>query len=242
MHRFFISPLDLINEQNVVILSAELLHQFIDVLRFKEGEKIILLDNSGDEYLMEIIKISKKEISGKIIEKRKNEAEPNLQIRLFFALTKNQEKFEWVLQKGTEVGVSEFVPLITERTERQSLSKIDRLQRILKEAAEQSGRGIVPKLSEIKILKKLFTDEEIQKGKNILAHPEGKQSLKQVLEIKGVSEINIYIGPEGGFSPLEIENAEEAGFFVFNLGKKILRAETAAIVIPALTFFEFKRL
>ena len=238
MHRFFIFPPDEIVKNNVIISSQELVHQFVNVLRFKTGEKIMVLDNSGLEYLVEIEKISAQQVEGRILSKTENEAEPKLKIVLFFALTKSQDKVEWVLQKGTETGVSEFVPLITERTERESLSKPDRLRRILKEASEQSGRGIIPGLREPVKLKNVFDGKPVDEV-NILAHPEANITLKDLFgRIGALRKINIYIGPEGGFSKQEIEKAANSGFFVFGLGKRILRAETAAILVPALTIFQ----
>ncbi|MFA6550676.1 MAG: RsmE family RNA methyltransferase [Candidatus Gracilibacteria bacterium] len=248
MHRFFIFQPDVVSDEKVLITSEELCHQFFNVLRFKVGEKIMILDNSGEEYLVELLEISKKEVVGKVLEKRKNNAEAKIKICLYQAIQKSPEKFEMVLQKGTEVGVSEFVPLITKRTERESLHKLPRLERILKESAEQSGRGIIPVLKEPVKTQKLLENLIKSGGKSaelnkkvvhVLAHPEAEKTLKDVSKIlaDGVEQINVYIGPEGGFTEQEIESAKEAGFILLNVGPRVLRSETAGIVIPALLTF-----
>jgi len=230
MHRFFITNEDSVSGGLVKIMSEELVHQMANVLRFRVGEKVVLLDGEGDEHEVEILEISKKFVNCRVIEKKVCDGEPSIKIVLYQAMTKNPERFEFVLQKGTEVGVSEFVPLITARTERQSLNKIDRLGRILKEAAEQSCRGIVPVLREVTEFKKLLKDKPA--GMCILADPSGGRGLKEVcLEIKAGDVVNIFIGPEGGLTEAEVEGAKEAGFEVVNLGKRILRAETAGMVI-----------
>lgn len=228
MHRFFITNEDSISGGLVKIMSEELVHQMVSVLRFRAGEKVVLLDGGGDEYGVEILKISKKSVTCRVVSKRACDAEPSVKIVLYQAMMKNPERFEFVLQKGTEVGISEFIPLITARTERQSLNKIDRLGRILKEAAEQSGRGIVPVLSEVVELKKVLMDKPT--GMCILADPSGKKALKEVCSgIEKVDVVNIFIGPEGGLTSAEVSGALEAGFEVVNLGKRILRAETAGM-------------
>jgi len=230
MHRFFITNEDSVSGGLVRIMSDELVHQMVNVLRFRAGEKVALLDGEGDEIEAEILEISKKWVTCRVVEKKTCDGELSIKIVLYQAMTKNPERFEFVLQKGTEVGVSEFVPLITARTERQSLNKIDRLGRILKEAAEQSGRGIVPVLSEIVELKKLLKDKPA--GMCILADPSGGKTLKEVcLGIKAGDVVNIFIGPEGGLTEDEVASALEAGFEVVNLGKRILRAETAGMVV-----------
>jgi len=234
MHRFFIFPPDRIDGEGVVIVSDDLLHQLRNVLRFNVSERMILCDNTGYEYEVEVSEISKNEIVGKLIEERLNAVEPKLEISLYVGLLKNPERFEFILQKATEVGVSEFVPLITDRTEKLSLNKIERLRRILKEAAEQSGRGIIPVLKDPVKLKDLFRSSIDDEEVNLFATPEAEMSLRRVInKISKIKKINLFVGPEGGFTKKEVFEAEEHGMITFHLEKRILRTETAAIVIPA---------
>jgi 16S rRNA (uracil1498-N3)-methyltransferase len=234
MHRFFISSPDKILENEALIVSEDLVHQIRNVLRFKVGERVIFFDGSGFDFVVEFLEIGNGKVVGNVIGKKKNEAEPDIKISLYVAILKHQERFEFILQKGTEVGVSEFIPLITDRTEKPILHKLERLKRIIKEAAEQSGRGIIPGIKEqikfCKIIDGLAKDEV-----NLVAHPESKKSISEVKNLlKKSSKINLFIGPEGGFSEKEMELAGASGFLDFNIGKRVLRAETAAIVIPAI--------
>ena len=218
----------------MVIVSDELIHQLRNVLRFNVSEKMILCDNTGYEYEVEVSEISKNEIVGKLIEKRLNAVEPKLRIALYVGLLKSPERFEFILQKATEVGVTEFIPLLTERTEKLSLNKIDRMKRILKEAAEQSGRGVIPVLKEPAKLKDLFKSLVNEDEVNLFATPEAEMSLRRAInKISKADKINLFVGPEGGFTKKEVFEAEEHGMTTFHLEKRILRTETAAIVIPA---------
>ena len=233
MHRFFITNEDRIGAKDVVLASEELVHQMFSVLRFKPGEEVVLLDGSGEEWVVLITDITKKQVAGKVLEKRVNEAEPAIKVCLYQSLLKHMEKFEWVLQKGTEIGFSTFVPLVTARTERPVVGKIDRLERILKEASEQSGRGVVPVLGgAVK-----FKDVKCEKGEVcVIADPKASVSLKDFVSGEGfkkAKKINIFVGPEGGFTDEEVSSALERGFVGVNLGKRILRSETAGVVMGA---------
>src|SRR3989338_10025499 len=148
MQHFFLSP-ESFQEGHVVIKDQNVLHQLMRVLRMRIGEPFVALDNNGNEYLCTLISLNDDFADCLIIEKRKNANESPLYVTLYQALPKKIELFEWVLQKGTELGVSAFVPLVSARTERDEISKRDRLERILKEAAEQSERGIIPVLHDV---------------------------------------------------------------------------------------------
>lgn len=229
MQRFFVEKV------NPTTSDPDLFHQLKNVLRLKPADTVILLDNSGFEYESEIRSFEKNTVTFRILSKKKNENEPAVQITLYQALPKKMELFELVLQKGTEIGVKKFVPLITERTERQALSKKDRLLRILKEATEQSGRGIIPKLTEPIAFENVIAKWE--KGSASLAYlfdSSGKPFSHVMLSLSKHDAINIFTGPEGGFSPEEITKAKEKGVSVVSLGPRTLRTETAGIVIPAL--------
>jgi len=271
MHRFFVFEPDKISKNGVKIVSDGLVHQMFNVLRFKEGEQVTILDGFGSEYLVELTLVSKKEVVGRVLERIKNDGvESTLRVVLYQSILKNLDKFELVLQKGTEIGVSEFVPLITQRTERQNLGKIERLNRIMQEAAEQSGRGVIPvlggvvkfmdvlKMGSLKNglvkssnwslgseLKNKSKSESAGFELNIIADPDSKISIKELfgpngLDLKELEKINIFIGPEGGFTEDEVKAAVECGFMAVSVGKTILRSETAGIVVPALVLYCLK--
>lgn len=228
MQRFFL-PFENVAGQEIIISDKEIIHQMRQVLRMKPADEFILLDSHGFEYLCRLIALSENEIKVQLIEKRKNDAEASQILTLYQSLPKKMELFEWVLQKGTEIGVSDFVPLVTARGERTNFPKRERLEKILKEAAEQSGRGKIPTLAEsihfAKIEQRIFE-------RAVLLHPNAHHPLlsTQLSTIKKWQTVDLFVGPEGGFSEQEIETAERAGGLICSLGPRILRTETAGIV------------
>lgn len=235
MQRFFLSP-SCFSEQGVRIDSPEVLHQMQKVLRFRAGDQFIALDGEGHEYLCTLVELSGKSAIGSIQKKYQNQAEPTCSIRLYQALPKKMALFEWVLEKGTEIGVSEFVPLITARTERQVLPKLERLEKILQESAEQSERGKIPKLLPPQSLGDGLKDAQ---GLRLLLHSRETPEARP-LRTNGSHEsaYSLFIGPEGGFSEEEVAMAKEAGAQIVHLGPRILRTETAGIVAAALLLLE----
>lgn len=222
--RFFV-PSDSFFDDHFEVTDPGLCHQLTRVLRMEIGDEIILCDGMGLEYQGIIETFNPKKVSGKIVSKSKNENEPEKTVVLYQAMPKKMELFELVLQKGTEIGVKKFVPLITERTERLELSKLDRLHAILKEAAEQSGRALIPEL----LPAVQFKDAIMEKmdGGKIVFDPSGEPFSKLTGD---ESRIRLFVGPEGGFSKLEIELAKKSGAKIISLGKLTLRTETAGIV------------
>lgn len=250
MHRFFVSQLDLVDEGQALICSEDLIHQFTKVLRFVAGEKVVLLNGGGYEFVVELREFSSKKIIGKTLEKKFCDTELPVRIVIAQAVLKNLERMEWLLQKGTELGVSGFMPLITDRTERKVLGKEERLMRILKEAAEQSGRGKVPEFLAAEKFEKIFPDYGKGGEKLIVVpHPclSGRQAgadvkfsefCREKLVMEGgekfSGELVVCVGPEGGFTDREIELAKGKGAHVVTLGSRILRAETVGVVMAAL--------
>ncbi len=234
MHRFFLTEQDEIDNSQIIVLSHELVNQFVKVLRFKVSEKVVFLDNTGFEFESEIVEMKPGCVVCNVLEKRFCPAELSFKLVIAQSILKNPEKFEWVLQKGTELGVSEFLPIITERTERKSLFKVDRMGRILKEAAEQSGRGVVPELSEVVKFERIFAS--CSDGVCIVPDPKAEKTFKNFVEDFKVlpKRVVVCVGPEGGFTEKEIDLAKEKGAFLLNLGPRILRSETAGIVVSGL--------
>jgi len=246
LHRF-IGNFNL-NEGSIEIKDSNLTNQIIKVLRLKGGDKFILSNGQLNEAQVQITRISKNSIVAEIIKKYKNQNEPKRKVTLYCAILK-RENFELVAQKATEVGISEIVPVITERTIKTGLN-IERLQKIIKEAAEQSGRGIVPALHEPIDFKEAVKNRK-QNDCNFLFHPNeallfgmpcerdgantSKFSAENYACIPGSkAEVGLFIGPEGGFSEAEIKLARENNLKIASLGKLTLRAETATIVVSYL--------
>ncbi len=235
IHRFFISPSE-IGENRIVLTDRDQVRQITHVLRMHEGDKLVLLDNTGMEYEAKIMSLSKKEVECRHVDKKESPGEPGVLIRLFQGLPKQLSRFEEVLRHGTELGVTEFYPLITQNGESQELRKRERMEHILKESAEQSERGKIPVLGpEIKfgeVLKTGFPNA-LQAETTLLAYErESRAKLTEVLQQMGSPKtINIIVGPEGGFTDEEIEMAHEQAFTVFGMGSRILRTETAGPAI-----------
>ncbi|HNY77581.1 MAG: 16S rRNA (uracil(1498)-N(3))-methyltransferase [Sedimentisphaerales bacterium] len=236
-NRFFVSESGF--EGDLVRLSAEQAHQVCHVLRLKAGDEIVVLDGAGGEFDVTLTTADKREAVGRIVARRQATGEPTVRITLFQGLLA-REKFEWVLQKGTEVGVSRFVPIQTERTLLRARQidpkKLDRWQRIVTEAAEQSHRGRVPQIEPaITFAQALSRVGEFDRA--LIAATSGQaRTLTEALAPSGgpVASVAILIGPEGGFSDAETAQACESGGIPVSLGPRILRTETAAIVAPAL--------
>lgn len=244
MHRFFVATIE--NDQ--VIFSAEQARQIRQVLRLGVGERVTaLLDGAGWEAEAELVQVEKKGVTAVVRHKHPVTTEPTIQLTLYQSLLK-RDNFEWVLQKGTEIGVSRFVPLISERTVAQPPHKAERWQRIVVEAAEQSGRGCIPQILPPARLTDVLANwppdaiglmpaiaAEQATIASVLANTVTSTSSVTASSVTAEPvEAAVFIGPEGGWTEDEVENGRSAGLIPVTLGKRILRAETAAIVAAAL--------
>jgi len=239
-NHFFVPASSVDGEQ--VRLSAEQAHQVSQVLRLKPGDAIVVLDDNGAQYGVTLTSVGPREAVGRVTDKHPASGEPATQLTLFQSLLA-REKFEWVLQKGTEVGVARFVPVLTERSimrdRRIEENKLNRWRRIMTEAAEQSHRGRIPKLEQA-----VTFDAAIRQSADfdrcliaVLSHKAVllRDALRGIK--KGVS-VALMIGPEGGFTPEEVAAAGERGAVPMSLGPRVLRTETAAVVAAALILYE----
>ncbi len=241
MHRFFVPRESL--QDGRVLLTGRFAHQIRNVLRMEPGEHIIVLDNIGWEYTVVLTKVSRVEVMGEVVSRQQTQAEPQTQITLYQSLLA-REKFELVLQKCTEVGVTHYVPMITQRCivrrpEDITPNKLSRWQSIITEAAEQSGRGRIPQLKS----SVSFSDAVsglIAFDRCFIGALQAGQNLRELLRDGATSPINValLVGPEGGFTEQEVALACSKGATAFSLGKRILRTETAAIVASAVILYE----
>jgi len=227
-------------------LPAEIAHQVRDVLRLVLADSIRLLDGRGGEYSASIVEVGRKRVVVRLGAREHVPPEPGPRVVLCQGMLK-AAKFELVLQKCTELGVSAFIPLQSARAvaaaEDVSEAKRRRRERILAEAVEQSGGSRLPALSEPRPL--MHALASLPPGGITLFPWEGARDLSlhaalqaAIAEHRGIAnvpEVRIFIGPEGGFSEGEAALAERAGARIVTLGPRILRAETAAIVATALT-------
>lgn len=240
-NRFFIPASSLEDEQ--VRLDPEQSHQVCHVLRLKPGDTIVVLDDSGLEYDVTLTEVCLAQTRGRITGKRQAGGEPATRLVLFQSLL-SREKFEWVLQKGTEVGVAQFVPVLTARSiVRAKLieeRKLDRWRRIVVEAAEQSHRGRIPKISQTTTFEPAVS-HLADFDRSLIAAPSAEAvTLWDALRGMGRGSVSIalMIGPEGGFTQEEVALACDKGALPIHLGHRVLRTETAAIVAAALILYE----
>jgi len=239
-NRFFVPASSF--EGGLVRLSREQAHQVRQVLRLEPGDTVVVLDDRGAEYEVTLTEVGQKEASGQVTNKREATGEPKVQLTLFQSLL-IREKFEWVLQKATEVGVAQIVPVLTARglvrTKQIEDNKLDRWQRILTEAAEQAHRGRIPRIEPVIPFDDVFS-RFVGFDRFLIAAPSETVSLREALRGIGRSDpsIALLIGPEGGFTDEEVALARDKGAMAVGLGPRILRTETAAVVACALIFYE----
>ncbi len=317
MHRFFVAP-ELVSHLDAEIpLPKELARQLRDVLHLQVGEQIVLLDNSGDEILATIARVSKSAVDVRLTERRAGKDASPVHITLCQGLLKSA-RFEWILEKGTELGISVFSPVLCRRSmaglEDAGASKTQRWQRIITEAAEQSGRAHLPTLLPIRPLPRALNDippgalalmpweEErtlmlrdalrppvlsrgggrVDEGRGPLRSPSSSQPCKDESGVdegrgplrspsssqpckdeSGVDEgrgplrspsssqpspqsdatitVVLFIGPEGGLTTEEVDQARQHGAQIVSLGSRILRAETAALATIASVMYELEQ-
>lgn len=226
-------------------LPPEVAHQARDVLRLTVGSTLYLLDGSGGEYPATITILDRKRVAVRVGERLPGRADPAVRVVLCAGMLK-AAKFEWVLQKGTELGVAAFIPLLTERAvgaaDEASESKRRRWSRIVAEALEQCGGTRLPELSEPRPLLHALTSRP-QDGIALIPWEEADAApltailRDHVVALGGpaaVAEVRLFIGPEGGFSPREVALAQRNGALTVTLGPRILRAETAALAAATL--------
>ena len=242
-HRFFASPGQITAPH--VTLSDEESHHLTRVMRLAPGAIVFVFDGAGREYRCKVDVASRSSAKLQIIDELTAPVESEIEITLAQALVKN-DKFDWVVQKATELGVNRIVPLVTAHSEvvlseERGEKRIKRWDRISLEALKQSGRR---KLVEITDPSK-WSDHCARDGSQLrlLLSERGGRSLDSVHReaIKTPASISIAIGPEGGWDVHELETARQHGFKEIHLGPRILRSETAAISALALVQFLFGR-
>ena len=245
-HRFFVAPEVL--STTPARLGQELAHRIGRVLRLSTGDHIFLLDGSGQEVEAEITAIAHDEVLVCALASRQPHTEPWTQVSLYQAALAG-ERFEWVLEKGTELGVSRFVPLICARNTaklpvggREWHQKLVRWQAIVRSAAEQSHRARLPRLE---APMPLASAVAAMAKPAIMAWEGSSSPLTPILTALGAIRppgLSLAVGPEGGFTDEEVALAEAAGVRLASLGPRILRAETAGIALATLALYQLGEL
>ncbi|GLR17274.1 16S rRNA (uracil(1498)-N(3))-methyltransferase [Portibacter lacus] len=213
-----------IDGETAILTDGEAIH-CKQALRKKVGEIIIVTDGKGKTYEAEITSIGKKEVELKLLKEVPLSAKRDFRIHIAIAPTKNISRFEWFLEKATELGIDEITPILCARSERKVI-KSERLNKILLSAMKQSLKSELPKLNELTKLS-AFLKKDFE-GQCFIAHLEEEPELL-VKSYQQGSDVLILIGPEGDFMLEEIEMAKQSGFESVSLGDYRLRTETAGI-------------
>lgn len=228
---FYAEP---VTVHSLLQMPEETSKHIVQVLRMDTGEQLQLADGKGNLHLVNIAEPHKKKCIVKVLSTTVSAA-PARKISVAISLLKNASRFEWFMEKATEIGVTEIIPLISERTEKQHFKK-ERFENILVSAMLQSQQSWLPVLHQPVNYEQLFRLEDVlQHEQKFIAHCEENQksSLKDAVDFSKASQF-ILIGPEGDFTPLEIKLALDHHFTPVTLGDNRLRAETAGVVAATL--------
>lgn len=242
-HRFFLQPEAL--HDGLVHFDREQSHQLTRVLRIAEKEPVIVLAGDGQERLVTLTAIDRRATIGRIIAQRPAPSAPRLAVSLYQAMLP-RDRFELALTKATEVGIDRFIPLSSERViarlhDRDWPTREARLVAIAREASEQSERPNVPSIG-APIALPGAVRQACSDGPTLIAWERCAGSLRQA-EVRAFARdnsgaISIFVGPEGGFTAHEIAMAEGLGASPVWLGPRILRAETAGVVLASILLYE----
>jgi len=216
-----------IGDCNYTLEESESKH-CIRVLRKSLGDRLILVDGKGGWYEASITDANPKRCSVEIIQEIQHFEKRDYYLHLAIAPTKNIDRFEWMIEKATEIGVDEITPLLCEHSERKMVNN-ERLQKVMISAMKQSLKAYLPRLNNLTNFV-TFSSQTFD-AKKIIAHcDEGfkKHLFNQIIPHENVV---VMIGPEGDFSQVEIKKAKDSGFFEASLGRSRLRTETAGIVV-----------
>jgi 16S rRNA (uracil1498-N3)-methyltransferase len=238
MHRFFVAPEALAG--TTVALVDEVAHQIARVLRLRPDERIVLLDGTGNECIVRLTAVTPSRVEGEVELRRPGSGEPRLRLTLYQAPLKG-DHMDYVLQKGTEVGIAAFVPVLTERTVARAVDerRLARWRRIVREAAEQARRAVLPVVHPLMPLEAACKDLAALPTL-ILWEEEQARGLAEAVRTlpRPLATLALLVGPEGGLSPAEVARARAAGATPITLGPRMLRAETAGLVAAAALLYE----
>lgn len=241
LRRFFVDPTALVDTN--VTITGDLAHRLAKVLRYRKGDSLVLTEGGQREYIVRLESVSPNSVTAIVTGERPAPAEAVTEVVLYQSLIR-ANRFDFVLEKGTEIGVARFVPIIAAHTQVQeeaSKSRGDRWRRLIVEAAEQCGRGRLPTIGETVSFEQAIRSAPVLKL--VSWEDEREQRLGDYLRSlpEPPAVISIFIGPEGGWEQPEIDLARECGATLVTLGRRVMRAETAAIVATGIVLHELDR-
>jgi len=235
MHRFYFENID--EDSEFIDFSKNISHQIINVLRMKNGDSIEVF-NGKDLSAIAQINADSKDVVARVISK-KNVFDSKLKIDIYQSIIKNS-KLELIIEKLTELGISSFTPLISERSQKKDVislseNKINRLKKICIESAEQSGKYFIPEIRNKEKFIGMFDNRRLDNPIIFYENPDESKELNDInLDSYKNSTLSVFIGPVGGFSENEISLSKNSGANIVNIGETILKSDTAAIVSCAL--------
>ncbi len=241
MPKFFIEKEKIVSGKTV-ILGGDAAH-IAKVLRMEPGEKLTLCDGEGTDFCAEILSATKEEVLFKILSEQPCPAEPNLKVTLFQGLPK-QGKMDYIIEKCTELGITEIVPVACKRSvvnvkEDKQDKKLARWRKIASESVKQCMRGAIPNVTEVMTVKEALLYAQ-KLDKTIACYENEEQfSLKEALSGEKPVSVGVFIGPEGGFDETEIKLFLEENIKTVTLGSRILRTETAGHTVLSCVMYEY---
>lgn len=248
MPKFFVAQNQIENES--IYINGEDVNHIVNVLRLTNDDEISICNKDNNiTYKSKIVKIEKSKVTCKIEEILENNTESNINVTIFQGLPK-ADKMEYIIQKTTELGVKEIVPVMMKRSivkldGKDADKKIERWQKIAEVASKQSGRDAIPSIGKILKVQELANKVSDYDMFIIAYEKENNVTLKQMLKSIKINEneklkIGVLIGPEGGIDETEIDLLKEKGAKIITLGKRILRTETAPITILSNIMYEYE--
>ncbi|MGR6835419.1 16S rRNA (uracil(1498)-N(3))-methyltransferase [Syntrophomonas erecta] len=244
MHRFFIASEDV--QGDIVYFDQEQSRHIEKVLRLKIGDQVVAFDGTGREYLVQLEAPSDSGLRAVVLSQAVVEREASLKLVLVQGLAKG-DKMDTIIQKAVEIGVHKVQPVITQRTvvrldKNKARKKVERWQVVAREACKQCGRNRVPAISQVLGFNELL--EEIKGSPAVILYErEEQQGLKNIVKEQRTAFLDqgvyLIVGPEGGFSPEEVDRACAYGVVPATLGPRILRTETAGLVAASIMFYEY---
>ncbi len=223
----FYSP----NLSQLITLTTEESKHIYKVMRKRKGDKLLFTNGKGIKAIGKIIKIEKNKTYIEITKKEKKEKTHNYYLHLGISPTKNTNRFEWLLEKATEIGIDEITPIISEKSEKQTIKK-ERCSKILISAIKQSNQYHLPILNNPINLKEFL--KKTYNFQKYIAHCNNKIFKSELKSEKLLKKSIILIGPEGDFTSNEIEIAQDNNYKSISLGENRLRTETAAIIATSI--------
>ncbi|MEX1195720.1 MAG: RsmE family RNA methyltransferase [Dehalococcoidia bacterium] len=220
-----------------ITLSGDLAHRLARVLRLRAGDRVVLTEGGPRQFEVELTDVSAKRVTGVVVGDEAAPVEADVEVVLYQSLIR-PNRFDFALEKGTELGVARFVPVINARSQLQGegtpKGRAERWQRIVVEAAEQCGRGRLPEIDA-----PVAFEEAIRSAQGLRVVPyEGEAANRLADYLRGPGErprtVSLFIGPEGGYTDEEVALARESGATLVTLGRQVLRSETAGVVAAAI--------